>query len=453
MLDGNRVVEVDHLEAKLAACARAGVRSVFVPGPQEAIARNFSARTGLSLEILGLHRSEDVGRVASSASSQLTEKRRSQRERLAQAWFWYLRSPVRAAAASVALLVFLATLVAVFWPVPTSCEWPENEALVMRNWLGLPIAHPKTGRWPGIEFAGGPWRGEYWEVLPRNGELLPTTAVMWHTVKGRIDVLALLDWRGRHLQTWKADDDPALLPTDDGGFTLSRFQLLDTAVGPGLVVPSRAVSQCLSLVRVFEQRSGRLERRGYVWNFGHLESFPEVDANGDGTLDQFALGWAQYLTAEGVEDSTLDRSKRGRNVAYVVDLDALASGDWAETPRSAVPNLTTPDALRYGLVAGWSFPHDPFSSNLSNTCRDVRPTGAGDLRFSCATDEKSSIDYTLRIDGDYRAHVVEIEPTSYYFDQLVARGLSPDSIDAVCARLATQVMQRGEHWESVPVAN
>lgn len=447
VLQGHNFVEVSHLEAKLFAWHRAKVSAAFLPECQHALARELVERHSLQLSVVGIESAEEAALLARNSSSWTESRQRTVHEQLSQAWFWYLCSPVRGGLVGVATLLLIATLLAIFWPVPSSCDWPENGKLTVKNWAGVPIAWPKTGHWPGPGV--GLQGAKYWDVLASSGSFLPRVLVVWGTHSEKHDVLALLDWRGNVLERWVSNEDPALGALDYGDMAWARFFTRETAAGHDvLLVPLRSVDGNLTVVRTFRTTPAGLEKRGYVWQRGHIEYFPAVDVNDDGQVDQLAMGWAQFLTDSGEERRDLPRGRRGRNVAYVIDLERLLEGDWGARDLLELPPLTSPGCADFGLSAGWSFPLDGMSNLDSSTCCGIRLTGPGQARFSCVGLDEGFLDYTLQIAPDFRTEVRDVQPTDQYVEELKSIGWTPDSVMVACSQLTSRVLWRTRNWQA-----
>jgi hypothetical protein len=384
---------------------------------------------------------------------------------------------LRTAVVSLAALVLLVGTLLALWPIPTSVAWPEGQRLVLKNWIGLPVAHPSTGFRPPDSALSKTTDEFHWAILPKGRRFLPLTLVVWGSSSGRTDVMALLDWRGRVVDSWKARQDPALIDDDiagdiDGDIQddirsgnrkdvedthWAPFQIRETTSGKPVVLATlRSIGLNFTVLRLFEHVGSRLLLRGFAWQQGHLEHFACLDLNGDGRPDQLAMGWAQYLTADGTERSDLPRGKRGRSVAHVIDLDALCGADWSEASMDEVPSLLGPEATDYGLVASWSFPLDRATEAVTSRCIAVRPTGPGP-RFACfGSSMINVVEYTIRVEPDFDSQLVEVGPNSNYDAELLNEGWAPDSLERWTDRLAAQVTTRtvrSPRWHPITTTN
>jgi hypothetical protein len=217
-----------------------------------------------------------------------------------------------------------------------------------------------------------------------------------------------------------------------------------------VVAPLRSIGGPLTVLRTFTKAGRRLESRGFAWHIGHLEFFPELDVNGDGQPDQLAMGWAQYLTADGTERRDLPRGEQGRSVAYVLDLDVLANGSWGGQSRESIPSLVDPRATEFGLVIGWSFPLDRTSEARSSSCLAVRPTESGHTRFACFGSSASKVvEYTVSTDANFETRLVCAEVNDNYRDALMQTGWDPDSIRSFCDRLGREVTWLKREWQPI----
>lgn len=363
-------------------------------------------------------------------------------------------APRRTRRSALAGLVVFLVLAAVLWPVPQTCDWPEGGRLTFENWLGVPVAWPVTGVWPGPRTDRATRDGAFWAVLPTQRFELPKVAVVWGTKAGRRDILAILNWRGKHLSSWSANEDPALGKPHSDSLDWFRFYFRTSHEGRGLILaPARSHNGPTTLIRVFEQAEGKVTRRAYVWHTGHLEYFPEVDLIGEGREEQLALGWAQWLTADGRERNDLPPGQCGRSVAYAIDLDTIATGAWAGSPQDSVPSLLEPSAVDFGLLAGWSFPLDGMSGQRTSQCTDVSPFENGVTHFYClGIDTTHTTDYRLRLERDFATTVAGVTVNDAYLHRLMDLGWSVDSVRTACDDLAQRVAWKGYEWEPAVVA-